>query len=71
MKHLTKDEELYLNQMELWLEEQQTLDNQLVSAIEYHKKMMELNKKQLSLHRERINIGSEEFTQWKTDKELI
>lgn len=70
MNELDKEEELYLEQMQEWLEEQDRIENQLKSTIDYHAFMASSNIKQLSLHQERVAIGRKEFEQWKADHGL-
>jgi hypothetical protein len=67
MSELSKEGQLYLEQMQHWLEEQDILDKQIERSIEHHLKMAESNRKQLKLHRERIQMGKEEFESWKAD----
>lgn len=70
MKKLTKEEELYVQQMNLWIEEQDEYGAQLERTAVYYEKMAENNKEQLRLHNERVNMGKAEFEAWKKEHDL-
>lgn len=67
MDNPTKEEDLYVEQMNEWLKEQQRLERQLKETIEHHFFLAESNQKQLSLHQERIALARTEYEQWKSD----
>jgi hypothetical protein len=64
---LDQEEQLYLEQMQEWLKEQERIENQLIRAIDDHKYLANSNTLQLTLHRKRVEIGRNEFEQWKTE----
>jgi hypothetical protein len=65
--NLTKDEELYVEQMTEWIKEQERLERQLKETVEHHEFLAESNRKQLSLHQERIVMALKDYGQWKVD----
>jgi hypothetical protein len=67
MSELSKEGQLYLEQMQEWLEEQHRLDQQIERTIDFHLKMAASNQLQLRLHRERVDMGRKEFEQWKAE----
>ena len=71
---MTKEEILYISQMEAWLKEQGIMEGQLRRAITYHAEIAkehlsisELNREQLEAHIERVRLGRQEFENWKKD----
>lgn len=62
-----KEEESYIEQMRLWIGEQEIIENQIKRAAESYSKLAESNRKQLVLHQERINIVKCSFEDWKID----
>lgn len=70
MSKLTKDEELYVEQMNHWLQEQAMLEKQLKDTIAYHEFLKSSNEKQLALHQERIALARKDYDQWMEDHRL-
>ncbi|MGG3943383.1 hypothetical protein ABEV54_18310 [Peribacillus psychrosaccharolyticus] len=64
---LTKEEGLYLEQMQEWIEEQEMIKGQLKSTVDHYVFIASSNTKQLSLHQERVGIGRKEFDEWKAE----
>ena len=69
-KEYEKEEELYIEQMKNWFEEQEIIEIQIVRLVESYYNIVESNKKQLALHRERVNMGRLDFENWKIDNKI-
>ena len=67
MNELTKEEELYLEQMQEWIEEQEIIEGQLKRTVDHYVFLASSNTKQLSLHQERVAIGRKDFDEWKAE----
>lgn len=70
MKGLTKEEELYLKQMQEWMEEQEMIEEQLKRTVDHYVFLASSNTKQLCLHQERVAISRKEFDEWKAEHEI-
>lgn len=71
---MSVDEKLYIDQMDLWIKEQEVIEEQIKRAVSYHDSLAashvmtaNLNREQRRHHRKRMKLAIEEFENWKKD----
>lgn len=62
--------QLYVEQMKLWFEEQERISMSCARAVEHHEEMAQLNREQLRLNDKRIEIALNEYNVWAAENGL-
>ena len=65
---MNEQDQLYVNQMESWIKEQNAKTKQIQMTIETSEEIAEQNKIQLGWHTERTAEGIKEYQEWLAEK---
>lgn len=67
---LSKDDEIYIEQLESWVKEQGARERQIKVTIETSSEIVRQNEIQLELCRERTSVALDEYDVWREEKGL-
>ncbi|MDP5274336.1 hypothetical protein [Chengkuizengella axinellae] len=70
MAKLTKQDDIYIKQMESWLKEQEAYKKQIKTNIETSSEIVRQNKIQLKWANKRIKVAVKEYNEWRVEKGL-